>query len=481
METLLLWLFYASTLYAFIPGLITRIFGFRVFRHGASDKYYALTFDDGPDPQYTPMLLDLLKRFEVKATFFVVGSNAEKHPELIKRMHEEGHLIGIHNYVHKTNWLMFPATVKKQIQRTNKIIEEVTGHCTNYYRPPWGIVNLFDFTNRNETQIVLWSAMFSDWRERVGADKLTKRMLKKLRGGEIFLLHDCGATLGANSDAPKEMLMALERILEESERRGLKSVRIDELIENTEATLAARKKTKGASPKATEKTTDKVPAKRRKQEISRFKKMIVALWLLWEKLFRLMFHLKSANKEDAFLHFRIRTYHGDKVIMTGGTELVSGDRVMELHFDNKKLFEISSRSRTPVQLAIKMIRKMDSALPELASYVVNHPELHDVKALYGVSMINRGPEQFGFTVTDLPKGWFASSSRIYLKLLMSVIHPEGSSRLKENAEELVPKLIVMPIEYLVTHYSEDGSHHRLMKKEQIEEDETVLSSTLPCP
>ena len=194
-----------------------------------------------------------------------------------------------------------------------------------------------------------------------------------------------------------------------------------------------------------------------------------------------MFHLKSANKEDAFLHFRIRTYHGDKVIMTGGTELVSGDRVMELHFDNKKLFEISSRSRTPVQLAIKMIRKMDSALPELASYVVNHPELHDVKALYGVSMINRGPEQFGFTVTDLPKGWFASSSRIYLKLLMSVIHPEGSSRLKENAEELVPKLIVMPIEYLVTHYSEDGSHHRLMKKEQIEEDETVLSSTLPCP
>lgn len=70
METLLLWLFYISTLYAFIPGLITRIFGFRVFKHGTSDKEFALTFDDGPDPKYTPQLLDLLKRHGAKATFF---------------------------------------------------------------------------------------------------------------------------------------------------------------------------------------------------------------------------------------------------------------------------------------------------------------------------------------------------------------------------------------------------------------------------
>ncbi|KHF34701.1 Peptidoglycan-N-acetylglucosamine deacetylase [Paenibacillus sp. P1XP2] len=96
MQTLLLWLFYISSFYAFIPGLITRIFGFRVFRRGSTEHAYALTFDDGPDPQYTPQLLDLLKKYDAKATFFVVGSHAEQNPELVKRMYDEGHLIGIH-------------------------------------------------------------------------------------------------------------------------------------------------------------------------------------------------------------------------------------------------------------------------------------------------------------------------------------------------------------------------------------------------
>lgn len=70
MQTLLLWLFYLSSFYAFIPGILTRIFGFRVFRRGTGLEDFALTFDDGPDPFYTPRLLDLLKRYNMKATFF---------------------------------------------------------------------------------------------------------------------------------------------------------------------------------------------------------------------------------------------------------------------------------------------------------------------------------------------------------------------------------------------------------------------------
>ena len=69
--------------------MITRIFGFRVFRKGKSERKFSLTFDDGPDPRYTPQLLDLLKQYDAKATFFVVGRNAEQHPEILKRMHEE--------------------------------------------------------------------------------------------------------------------------------------------------------------------------------------------------------------------------------------------------------------------------------------------------------------------------------------------------------------------------------------------------------
>ncbi|MGG4551772.1 polysaccharide deacetylase family protein [Paenibacillus humicus] len=483
METLLLWLFYISTLYAFIPGLITRLFGFRVFRRGIGMNEFALTFDDGPDPVYTSQLLDLLKKYGAKATFFVVGSNAEKYPHLIKRMHEEGHLIGIHNYVHKTNWLMGPAAVKKQIQRTNKIIHDIIGSNTHYYRPPWGIVNLFDFARRNETQIVLWSSMFGDWRQRLGADRLTERMLKKLRGGEVFLLHDCGNTLGANAQAPMEMLKALERVLQVAEKQGIGTIRIDDMIQRSEAVKRESRgqKSMAAAPKETSK---------QKASLSFGKRIVVSLWLLWERLFHFVFQLRTTNKEEPIFHFRIRPYRGEPVMMNGDIELANGDRVLELHFDNKRLFEIGSRSRTSVQIAIQMIRGVEKTLPELAQYVQTHPELMDVKALYGVSMINRGPEQFGFTVTDLPDSFFARSTRLYLKFLMSVIHPSGGDRLKQrSSHELIPKLIVMPMELLLDKYSEDGSHRRFSGKEggeiasdqeSAEPEETALSATQPC-
>lgn len=472
METLLLLLFYFSTLYAFIPGLITRLFGFRVFRRGAWKDGIALTFDDGPDPVYTSQLLDLLKKFNAKATFFVVGSNAEKYPDLIRRMHDEGHLIGIHNYVHKTNWLMGPGAVKKQIQRTNNIIHGITGANTHYYRPPWGIVNLFDFTRRSDTQIVLWSAMFSDWRQKVGADRLTKRMFKKLRGGEVFLLHDCGGTLGANSDAPREMIMALERVLVEAGKRGLQSIRIDDMIKKSES---VKRGVAGSSKEG-------IPSVKGKPALSFGKRCVVALWLLWERLFHMIFHLQTTNKEDPVFHFRVRPYHGQSIEMVGGTVLADGDKILELHFDNKKLFEIGSRSKTSLHIAIQMIRGVERTLPELARYLRAHPELHDVKALYGVSMINRGPEQFGFTVTDLQEGWFAKSTRIYLKILMSVIHPDGGDRLKQRSSQaLVPKLILMPTELLLHRYSEDGSHRQMLKKDvNGQQEEPVYSASMPC-
>lgn len=455
METLLLWMFYLTSLYAFIPGLISRLFGFRVFRRGVSKEHFALTFDDGPDATYTTQLLDLLKRYDAKATFFVVGANAEKHPDLLSRMHEEGHMIGVHNYIHKTNWLMSPKEVRKQIHSTTKIIRDVTGKNTHYYRPPWGIVNIFDFAKRNETQIVLWSAMFGDWRLRLGADRLSKRMMKKLKGGEVFLLHDCGATLGANVGAPGQMLIALEHVLQEAEQRGLKSIRIDDLITETEQTTG--KKTSLSSY-----LEEKASGKR---TLPRMKRLVVFLWLLWEKLFHYLFHLKSTNSEEPFLHFRVRAYHGETVMMKGTRDnvpLQHGDKVMELHFDNKRLFQIGMSSRNSLQVAIQMIRGVEKTLPELASYIAQHPEFADIKALYGVSMINRGPEKFGFTVTELPKGFFARSTRIYLKFLMSIIHPDGFSRVnnKETAHQLEPKMIMMPLDVLFQKYLSDSSHFR---------------------
>ncbi|WP_342552454.1 polysaccharide deacetylase family protein [Paenibacillus sp. FSL R7-0652] len=458
LQSILLWLLYLSSFYAFIPSLISRLFGFRVFRRGKSDTQYALTFDDGPDPDYTPRLLDLLREHEVKATFFVVGEHAASHPDLIRRMHEEGHLIGIHNYIHKTNWLMRPRTVRDQIERTGHIIQEITGEKTCYYRPPWGIMNLFDFFSKKDRKIILWSAMFEDWKCSVGAEQLKQRMLNKLKGGEVLLLHDRGTTLGADARAPEQMLEALETVLQEARRRGLESVRVDTLM--TGSAVNGWRSNVGPVQTAA------------RPKLKLWKRAVVALWLGWEKLFHWVYHLRTASSEDPMLHFRSRVYHGARVEMEHGHVMQNGDPIIELHFDNKKLFELGVTSRSTMHLAIRMIRTMEQQLPDLAQLVASEPELRSAKAIYGVSMINRGPEKFGFTVQELAPGPFSMASKLYLKLLLRVIHPSGKERLKQRTDQLVPKMIVMPVEELLKRY---GQHHKLVSAAVEEErDESLM-------
>lgn len=448
MQTLLLWLFYISSFYAFIPGMISRIFGYRVFRKGTGRNEFALTFDDGPDPRFTPLLLDLLKKYDAKATFFVVGSNAERYPDLIQRIHDEGHLIGIHNYVHKTNWLMRPATVRRQIQRTNDIIYNIIGERSTYYRPPWGIVNLFDISKRRQVEIVLWSVMFGDWREKLGAQRLTEKMLARLNPGEVMLLHDSGTTLGADPDAPENMLVALELTLQEAQRRGLRSIRVDDMI----------------------KMAEKSPIRR----LSFGKRVLVGLWLAWEQVFQVMFQLKTINPADPFMHYRMRKYQGEPVELGDGTLLSKGDKVIELHIDNRQLFELGVHSRSSAQLAIRMIRRMEKGLPMLAEVIAEDVNLAQAKALYGVSMINRGPEKFGFSVHDLPDGIFARSTKFYLKILLSVIHPDGGARLKERSEVLVPKLILMPVSELLKKMNKQLPHdERSVRKRKAQQEEAL--------
>jgi peptidoglycan/xylan/chitin deacetylase (PgdA/CDA1 family) len=455
MQTLLLWLFYISTFYAFIPGMISRIFGYRVFRKGIGRTDYGLTFDDGPDPHYTPLLLDLLKRYGAKATFFVVGAHAEAHPEIIKRMHDEGHLIGIHNYVHKTNWLMRPATVRKQIQRTDDIIFKITGERSTYYRPPWGIVNLFDFSKRRQVQIVLWSAMFGDWKEKLGAERLTEKLISKLGPGEVMLLHDCGTTLGADPHAPEHMLIALERMLQEADRRGLRSIRIDKMIKAVQESPITR--------------------------LSFSKRLVVGLWLAWEQVFQLLFQIKTISPADPFLHYRLRKYQGNPVQMDNGETLSKGDKVIELHIDNRQLFELGVHSRSSAQLAIRMIRRMEKDLPVLAERIAGDVDLAEAKALYGVSMLNRGPEKFGFMVLDLPSGLFASSTKFYLSILLSVIHPSGGARLKVRSELLVPKMMLMPVSQLLDQMNQHRPQKPVKQRERVREEEHSLEAELELP
>jgi len=422
-STLLLYLFYFITLYAFIPGLISRTFGFRVVKRGNRGvKAISLTFDDGPDPVYTPQLLDLLKEYNVKATFFVVGKHAEAHPDILERMHREGHDIGIHNYLHRSNWLMRPKTVVEQVTRTSEIIERITGETPRYYRPPWGIMNLFDYVRKHRYQVVLWSMMAGDWRESTGDVKLRQRMTKRLGNGKIYLLHDCGRTFGAEVGAPANTIKALEQFIPYALGQGYALVRVDELM------------------KMSEKVT--------KKKTGWLRKTAVSAWLLWERCFHAMFRLKPAvpNDPNSFLFYRVTIYHGETIPLSEGEVLQSGDKIAELHMNNKLLYEFGQKARSPVQLAIQLIRAMERTMPAFAQTLLQRGDASSIKAILGTSMVNRGPEQFGFSIVDLPKGWFSFATRIYLKLLLSVIHPQGKDRLDQRSEMLVPKRIAMSLQ-----------------------------------
>ncbi|TLS53603.1 polysaccharide deacetylase family protein [Paenibacillus antri] len=433
MSNIILYLFYFFTFYAFLPGIISRLFGFRVFKRGLSDTEISLTFDDGPDPEHTPRLLDLLKKHDVKATFFVVGKHAEAQPDIVERMHREGHSIGIHNYSHRSNWVMRPKSVARHVRMTSEAIERMTGEKPKFYRPPWGIMNLFDFASRSRMQVVLWSAMPGDWRVSTGAKKIENRMMKSLKGGEVYLLHDCGNTFGADREAPRNTIEALERFIPAALERGFSFVRVDDLMQST-----AKAKSKA------------------KREAGPIRKTIVGAWLLWERAFHALFRLESAIPGDSksFLFYRVTAYHGQTVPLPGGETLRSGDKIVELHMNNELLYEFGRKARSTLQLAIQLIRAMERTMPQLAASVLQRSDAPSIKAVVGTSMVNRGVEQFGFTVVELPKGLFASATRLYLKCLLSVIHPQGKDRLGERSEMLIPKMIALSSTELIRRYGE---------------------------
>ncbi len=157
--------------------------------NGQQEKKIAITFDDGPHPVYTERLLNGLKKRGVRATFFVLGDRAKKNPELMKRMKEEGHIIGNHTYHHiqlrRSNLQKF----KEELLLTNQVISEITGEEVQYVRPPYGT---WDKKLEEELNMipVFWNVDPNDWCTG-NAGRVTKSIMNKARENSIILLHDC--------------------------------------------------------------------------------------------------------------------------------------------------------------------------------------------------------------------------------------------------------------------------------------------------
>ena len=203
-----------------------------LYHQGAGGEHQvALTFDDGPDPKWTPQVLDILKARGVKAAFFLVGVNAEKYPDLVRRIVAEGHEIGNHTYYHPNLAICWPEHIKLELNATQLLLETITGRSTTLFRPPYAadtspssLADLAPLRIANEMNylVVLENIDPQDW-ARPGADVILQRVKQQRRDGSIILLHDAG---GDRS----QTIAALPQIIDWLQTRGDTIVSLSTLV-----------------------------------------------------------------------------------------------------------------------------------------------------------------------------------------------------------------------------------------------------------
>jgi peptidoglycan/xylan/chitin deacetylase (PgdA/CDA1 family) len=195
-----------------VTDYYTRLVDPGVLKRGSfKDPKLYLSFDDGPDCNYTPALLRILQEHKVRATFFVIAAKAERHPELVNAILAAGHEIGLHTYDHRHAYWLGRQASKTTIRKGVQVLQSLTGTPVEWLRFPWGAANFFGRmeARRNNLKVVLWTANAQDWLLKTRADGITARLVRRVKSGAIIVLHDSGGEPGA----PLQMLQALPAVL----------------------------------------------------------------------------------------------------------------------------------------------------------------------------------------------------------------------------------------------------------------------------
>lgn len=199
-----------------------------VFSKGTKNqKVIALSFDDGPHPKYTIEILDILKEYDIKATFFVLGVHAEKYPHIIKRQVREGHEIGNHSYSHIDMRRATKKEIREEFEKTQEIIYSIANVRPKVFRPPYGNYNkeVVEIITSNDIPIVLWTFYqdSKDW-SNPGVDSIIETTLSKVQNGDIILFHDY--VYKNESHTVKALKTIIPKLIEE----GYEFVTVSELL-----------------------------------------------------------------------------------------------------------------------------------------------------------------------------------------------------------------------------------------------------------
>jgi len=187
-----------------------------VWNFPTTEKIIYLTFDDGPIPEVTSKVLDLLKQYNAQATFFCIGENVKKHPEVYKRILAEGHGVGNHTYTHPNCWKVNADDFCENVKKASTVIH------SNLFRPPYGkLTPRTLFRLRKKYRIIMWDVISCDFDEKVPAEQVKKNVLTHAGNGSIVVFHD-------SLKAAPRMLKVLPEVLEYYAKRDFIFKKIEE-------------------------------------------------------------------------------------------------------------------------------------------------------------------------------------------------------------------------------------------------------------
>ena len=206
-----------ALLFTKTPSLLTAVYRECLWKVNTKEKNLYLTFDDGPIPEITPFVLDELKKWNAKATFFCIGKNIEANPEIFQRILDEGHSVGNHTYDHLNGWNYSDKEYFDNIKRCQTVLTSDLGlRTSDLFRPPYGKLKPSQYsTLKSQYKLVMWDVLCYDFDLKVTQEKVLDNILKNAEAGSIIVMHD-------SLKAKPKVEFALPKVLEHFTAKGFK-------------------------------------------------------------------------------------------------------------------------------------------------------------------------------------------------------------------------------------------------------------------